>query len=107
MAALGGNSVKGALNEKKDRSPDVSGERCETAGLARRDDAMERQKRNTEAEKKRTNMATRGVRIVGSGAADHREHLIYAVERLLKLAAKSMYQVGGAGVAMRSGIFSL
>lgn len=91
MAALGGNSVKGALKEKKDRNPDGSGDRRETAGLARRDDAMARQKRNTEAEKNRTNMATRGVRIVGSGAADHRERLICTDERLLELAAKWLY----------------
>jgi len=66
MAALGGKMDKGAVKEKKGRNDDFFGGNAVVAGLERRIELMDRQTRNTDAVKKRTRMAIRGVRIVES-----------------------------------------
>jgi len=67
MAALGGNSERGVVNEKNARNDDFFGGKGVAEILGRRSVVIERQTRNRDAEKKRTRMAIRGGRIVESG----------------------------------------
>ncbi len=63
---IGGKRVNGAVKEKKGRRFDLGGVEAEALARVgdRRRELMARQKRNSDAEKKRTSMATRGGRIV-------------------------------------------
>jgi len=65
MAALGGKSEKGAVNEKKARNVDFCDGDDVATGTGRRVELMARQTRNRDAAEKRTRMAIRGGRIVG------------------------------------------
>jgi hypothetical protein len=67
MAALGGKRENGVPKEKRARNGAFLGGNDVAAGLARRDELMDRQTRKREAEKKSTRMATRGGRIVRFG----------------------------------------